>query len=123
MSINKSMVDVDGRVLSAPDVQLGDSGKVVPKDGTWDMRGKKFFRGADIRVWAIICFEHPRKCDENVTRTFANTMSKVCQSEGMRMNREPCSVQYNRNNDNVSLLSSKKTLSCISLFFLVRLCY
>lgn len=102
MSINKSMVDVDGRVLSPPAVKLGDSGTVVPRDGVWDMRGKKFFHGADVQVWAMVCFEHPRKCDESVTRQFASAMNRVCQSEGMRMNREPCRLQYARNTDNVS---------------------
>ena len=28
----------------------------VPNQGVWDMRGKQFYSGIEIRVWAIACF-------------------------------------------------------------------
>ena len=102
MSINQNMVDVEGRVLPAPTVSLGGRGTIVPRDGVWDMRGKKFFEGARIDVWAMVCFVDQRKCGEEVTRKFANTMSTVCRDEGMSMNGRPCNVQYARYPNDVS---------------------
>jgi len=45
MSINRNMVDVDGRVLPAPTVTLGNNEPIIPRSGGWDMRGKKFYQG------------------------------------------------------------------------------
>jgi hypothetical protein len=30
--------------------------QALPNGGVWDMRGKQFFTGVEIREWAIACF-------------------------------------------------------------------
>lgn len=40
----------------------------VPNQGVWDMRGKQFFIGIEIRVWAIACFAAQRSVREESLR-------------------------------------------------------
>jgi eukaryotic translation initiation factor 2C len=37
---------------------------VTPNQGVWDMRGKQFHTGIEIRQWAIACFAPQRNCNE-----------------------------------------------------------
>lgn len=40
----------------------------MPNCGVWDMRGKQFFTGVEIRVWAIACFAPQRTVREDALR-------------------------------------------------------
>jgi len=42
--------------------------QVLPKHGAWDMKGKKFFIGIQISVWAIACFAPRNVLPEEVLR-------------------------------------------------------
>ncbi|VVC97671.1 unnamed protein product, partial [Leptidea sinapis] len=39
--------------------------QALPNQGVWDMRGKQFFMGVEIRVWAIACFAPQRTVRED----------------------------------------------------------
>ena len=45
-------MEVKGRVLPPPKLQYGGRTKqqALPNQGVWDMRGKQFFSGVDIKV-------------------------------------------------------------------------
>jgi len=42
--------------------------QAVPNQGVWDMRGKQFYCGTEIRVWAIACFAPQRTVREDSLR-------------------------------------------------------
>ena len=37
----------------------GISQNVIPKRGVWDMIGKQFYNGIEIKEWAMACFAEP----------------------------------------------------------------
>ena len=55
-------MEVRGRVLPPPKLLYGGRTKqqALPNQGVWDMRGKQFFSGVDIKEWAIACFAPSR---------------------------------------------------------------
>lgn len=49
-------------------IVLQTKAQAVPSQGVWDMRGKQFFSGIEIRVWAIACFAPQRVVREDALR-------------------------------------------------------
>lgn len=80
------MMEVRGRVLPPPKLQYGGRSSLLSSDefairnsfhakqqampigGVWDMRGKQFFSGIEIRVWAIACFAPQRTVKDDAVR-------------------------------------------------------
>lgn len=62
INVNPRMAEIQGRVIPAPKIQYGGRTKAQasPQQGVWDMRGKQFFSGIEIKVWAIACFAPKR---------------------------------------------------------------
>lgn len=50
ISMSTEMVKVDGRLLPAPAVVLGDSKQENPRDGSRDMKDKRFFSGMSVNT-------------------------------------------------------------------------
>ena len=80
-----SMMEVRGRVLPPPKLQYGGRTKqqALPNQGVWDMRGKQFFTGVEIRVWAIACFAPQRTVREDALRNFTQQLQKISNDAGM----------------------------------------
>ena len=57
-------MEVRGRVLPPPKLQYGGRTKqqALPNQGVWDMRGKQFFSGVDIKVIFGGYPHFPSKC-------------------------------------------------------------
>jgi eukaryotic translation initiation factor 2C len=70
LNIAHQMMEVRGRVLPAPKLQYGGRTKqqACPSAGVWDMRGKQYYSGVEIRVWAIACFASQRMVREEALR-------------------------------------------------------
>ena len=101
-SVDPEMVPVDGRVLPAPKIKLGPQDQaLVPRDGSWDMRNKALYQGAQIETWALACFAPPQRCNEDTLRNFCKQMSIVSGGEGMKMAAQPAVVRYARNSRDV----------------------
>uniref|UniRef100_A0A8C1RH16 Argonaute RISC component 1 n=1 Tax=Cyprinus carpio TaxID=7962 RepID=A0A8C1RH16_CYPCA len=69
IKVKDDMAEVTGRVLPAPILQYGGrvrSNRAIatPNQGVWDMRGKQFYNGIEIKVWAIACFAPQKQCRE-----------------------------------------------------------
>ena len=47
------------------------------------MRGKQFYSGVEIRVWAIACFAPQRTVSENALRNFTQQLQKISTDAGM----------------------------------------
>ncbi|KAG7278782.1 hypothetical protein CRUP_019088 [Coryphaenoides rupestris] len=105
--VRDEMAQVTGRVLPAPMLQYG--GRVsaehfmpqqmnpalslqnrtvaTPSHGVWDMRGKQFHTGVEIKMWAIACFATQRQ--------------KISKDAGMPIQGQPCFCKYAQGADSV----------------------
>lgn len=97
IKVKDDMAEVTGRVLPAPILQYGgrvsppciclniwqtweqtpdilwscarqNRAIATPNQGVWDMRGKQFYNGIEIKVWAIACFAPQKQCREEVLK-------------------------------------------------------
>ncbi|XP_076457162.1 protein argonaute-2-like isoform X4 [Babylonia areolata] len=103
ISISTQMMEVEGRVLSAPKLQYGGRTKAqaVPNQGVWDMRGKQFYYGIEIRVWAIACFAPQRNVREDALRNFTQNLQRISNDAGMPIMGQPCFCKYATGPDQV----------------------
>uniref|UniRef100_A0A8C9FLR1 Protein argonaute-1 n=1 Tax=Pavo cristatus TaxID=9049 RepID=A0A8C9FLR1_PAVCR len=76
IKVKDDMTEVTGRVLPAPILQYGGRNRAIatPNQGVWDMRGKQFYNGIEIKVWAIACFAPQKQCREEVLNLAALRM-------------------------------------------------
>lgn len=54
--------------MQGPSTMIQTKQQAMPNQGVWDMRGKQFFTGVEIRVWAIACFAPQRTVREDALR-------------------------------------------------------
>ncbi|XP_029658775.1 protein argonaute-2 isoform X1 [Formica exsecta] len=138
LTISNSMMEVRGRVLPPPKLQYGGrvsslSGQVrnfqlnqtkqqaMPNQGVWDMRGKQFFTGVEIRVWAIACFAPQRTVREDALRLFTTQLQKISNDAGMPIIGQPCFCKYATGPDQVEPMFRylKSTFSQLQLVCVV----
>ncbi|XP_018899039.1 protein argonaute-2 isoform X2 [Bemisia tabaci] len=115
LTISNNMMEVRGRVLPPPKLQYGGRSSVqvvgfnplhaktqaMPNAGVWDMRGKQFFTGVEIRVWAIACFAPQRTVREDALRNFIINLQKISSDAGMPIVGQPCFCKYATGPDQV----------------------
>ncbi|KRZ04635.1 Protein argonaute-2 [Trichinella zimbabwensis] len=103
ISISPFMAEVYGRVLAPPKLLYGGRTRAtaLPEKGVWDMRGKQFHTGVDIRNWAIACFTPPHMCREDNLRTFIQQLQKISHDAGMSIVGQPCFCKYAAGADQV----------------------
>ncbi|KPI94966.1 Protein argonaute-4 [Papilio xuthus] len=96
LTISNNMMEVRGRVLPPPKLQYGGrvsslgGQQALPNQGVWDMRGKQFFMGVEIRVWAIACFAPQRTVREDALKNFTQQLQKISNDAGMPIIGQPC---------------------------------
>uniref|UniRef100_UPI00358EBEC2 protein argonaute-1-like isoform X1 n=1 Tax=Myxine glutinosa TaxID=7769 RepID=UPI00358EBEC2 len=101
--VRDEMTEVIGRVLPAPMIQYGGRSRAVatPSQGVWDMRGKQFYCGTEIRVWAVACFAPQRQCQEDILKSFTEQLRKISKDAGMPIQGQPCFCKYAQGSDSV----------------------
>nr|AWH61393.1 putative argonaute-1 [Nucella lapillus] len=101
--VDTQMTEVKGRVLPVPRLQYGGRTKAqaVPNQGVWDMRGKQFYYGIEIRVWAIACFAPQRNVREDALRNFTQNLQRISNDAGMPIMGQPCFCKYASGPDQV----------------------
>lgn len=103
LNISHQLMEVRGRVLPPPKLQYGGRTKqqAMPNAGVWDMRGKQFFTGVEIREWAIACFAPQRTVREDALRNFTQSLQKISNDAGMPIIGQPCFCKYANGPDQV----------------------
>ncbi|KAF8410786.1 hypothetical protein HHK36_003323 [Tetracentron sinense] len=61
ISIDKQLTQVEGRVLNAPTLKVGNSEDCIPRNGRWNFNNKKLFTPIRIERWAVVNFS--ARCD------------------------------------------------------------
>ncbi|XBJ16573.1 hypothetical protein VPH35_008173 [Triticum aestivum] len=71
IEIENKLMPVDGRVLSAPTLLVGNSEECIPTRGSWNYNNKKLFEPVKIERWAIVNFS--ASCDmSRISRDMIN---------------------------------------------------
>ncbi|XP_015905738.2 protein argonaute-4 isoform X1 [Parasteatoda tepidariorum] len=86
MRVYNEPLRLEGRVLGPPSVRYNES-KIVPNDGSWDMRGKQFFKGAEIDSWVFLSFGGPRFCTHEHLNKFAKLLVNIAGESGISIGR------------------------------------
>ncbi|MEQ2199396.1 Protein argonaute-3, partial [Xenoophorus captivus] len=83
--VRDEMAHVTGRVLPAPMLQYGGRNRTVatPSHGVWDMRGKQFHTGVEIKIG------------------FTDQLRKISKDAGMPIQGQPCFCKYAQGADSV----------------------
>ncbi|KAL6975662.1 Protein argonaute 16 [Sarracenia purpurea var. burkii] len=61
ISIEKQLTPVDGRVLEAPKLKVGNNEDCLPRNGRWNFNNKQLFTPIRIERWAVVNFS--ARCD------------------------------------------------------------
>ncbi|KAL6009687.1 hypothetical protein ACLOJK_000116 [Asimina triloba] len=61
ISINNNFTQVEGRVLSAPKLMVGNDEYIFPRNGRWSFSNKKLVKPQKIERWAVVNFS--ARCD------------------------------------------------------------
>jgi eukaryotic translation initiation factor 2C len=103
LNISTNLMEVRGRVLPPPKIQYGGRTRqqAMPNGGVWDMRGKQFFSGVEIREWAIACFAPQRTVKEDALRNFTLSLQKISNDAGMPIIGQPSFCKYANGPDQV----------------------
>jgi eukaryotic translation initiation factor 2C len=103
LNISNNLMEVRGRVLPPPKLQYGGRTKqqALPNQGVWDMRGKQFYTGVEIREWAIACFAPSRTVREDALRNFTQQLQRISNDAGMPIIGQPCFCKYANGPDQV----------------------
>ncbi|XP_016341512.1 protein argonaute-4-like isoform X5 [Sinocyclocheilus anshuiensis] len=135
--VHNDMTEVTGRVLPAPMLQYGgrvstDTGRdcsrglspqnktvATPNQGVWDMRGKQFYAGIEIKVWAVACFAPQKQCREDLLKSFTDQLRKISKDAGMPIQGQPCFCKYAQGADSVEPMFKHLKMSYVGLQLIV----
>uniref|UniRef100_A0A1A8JJU7 Eukaryotic translation initiation factor 2C, 4 n=1 Tax=Nothobranchius kuhntae TaxID=321403 RepID=A0A1A8JJU7_NOTKU len=110
--VHNDMTEVTGRVLPAPMLQYGGR-------GVWDMRGKQFYAGIEIKVWAVACFAPQKQCREDLLKSFTDQLRKISKDAGMPIQGQPCFCKYAQGADSVEPMFKHLKMSYVGLQLIV----
>ncbi|MBN3305884.1 AGO3 protein, partial [Amia calva] len=93
----------------------------TPSHGVWDMRGKQFHTGVEIKMWAIACFATQRQCREEILKSFTDQLRKISKDAGMPIQGQPCFCKYAQGADSVEPMFRhlKNTYSGLQLIIVI----
>nr|AAN75581.1 argonaute 4 protein [Mus musculus] len=146
--VHNEMTELTGRVLPAPMLQYGGRNKTVatPSQGVWDMRGKQFYAGIEIKVWAVACFAPQKQlvqlpicfwqlredlclfmCENESTvyrwfylnRSFTDQLRKISKDAGMPIQGQPCFCKYAQGADSVEPMFKHLKMTYVGLQLIV----
>ncbi|PHT86167.1 hypothetical protein T459_08273 [Capsicum annuum] len=81
ISISKSFTELEGRILSPPQVRVGNKEDLAPRFSRWSFNGKKFVEPKSIEFWAVVNFS-----TGSDIRAFCIEMAKLGATKGMNIN-------------------------------------
>ncbi|KAG6809550.1 hypothetical protein H0H93_015726, partial [Arthromyces matolae] len=77
---------ISARVLAPPTLKYGSGSRqptITPRDGSWNMIDKKFYKPEGIRTWVVVSFETQRRFNPDAAREMVDGLVKAFDSVGM----------------------------------------
>ncbi|OMO85353.1 Argonaute/Dicer protein, PAZ [Corchorus capsularis] len=93
VSISSNFTQVEGRVLPAPKLKMGNGEELFPRNGRWNFNNKKFMEPTKIERWAVVNFS--ARCD---VRRLVQDLTRCADMKGIHIN-PPFDV-FEENNQN-----------------------
>ncbi|XP_054717751.1 LOW QUALITY PROTEIN: protein argonaute-4-like [Uloborus diversus] len=87
IKVDPRPLSLEGRVIESPSVRYLHEQIIKPRDGSWDMRDKQFFRPAEVESWALISFANERFCGRQALNKFAGLLCNIAKETGIEINR------------------------------------
>ncbi|KAJ7765995.1 ribonuclease H-like domain-containing protein [Mycena olivaceomarginata] len=84
LRVNPTVVSTKARVLTAPTLKYGAGGKaasIQPRNGSWNMADKTFYRPATIAAWVLVVFDS--RLRETLLQDVVKGFVDGCRSTGM----------------------------------------
>ncbi|XP_017606709.1 protein argonaute 4 [Gossypium arboreum] len=94
VNISSNFTQVDGRILPAPRLRVGNGEDFFPRNGRWNFNNKKLVEPSRIERWAVVNFSAPR-CDPN---NIARDLIRCGEMKGIRI--DPPFDIFNEMNQN-----------------------
>ncbi|KAI3886479.1 hypothetical protein MKW92_010272, partial [Papaver armeniacum] len=82
VTISPEPTEIEGRVLLAPKLKVGNGEEFFPRNGRWNFNNKKLVEPTKIGRWAIVNFS--ARCD---TRALVENLAKCCQQKGIAIDK------------------------------------
>ncbi|KAK3835053.1 MAG: Piwi domain-containing protein [Linnemannia gamsii] len=93
LTVSNESEILNARVLPAPGISYHPSSReanFVPRDGAWNLVGKKVLNGASLGYWGVVVFGTERDFSEAAAQHFVRELSITCQNTGMQVpNKNP----------------------------------
>ncbi|OMO91448.1 Argonaute/Dicer protein, PAZ [Corchorus olitorius] len=80
VSISSNFTQVEGRVLPAPKLKMGNGDELFPRNGRWNFNNKKFMEPTKIERWAVVNFS--ARCD---VRRLVQDLTRCADMKGIRI--------------------------------------
>ncbi|GFT89158.1 hypothetical protein NPIL_273231 [Nephila pilipes] len=87
IKVSAKPLALEGRVIEAPNVRYQNNTSAKPVNGSWDMRDKQYFRGAEINSWVLLSFANPRFCRPEALQNFVKLLCRIASEQGIAMGR------------------------------------
>ncbi|XP_068244713.1 protein argonaute-2-like [Palaemon carinicauda] len=114
-SVADQPVDIDGRVLPAPKLTMNE--ELLPRDGVWDARDRKFYNGAQLNKWAVVNYD-PKFIQEDMLWKFLSALSRMGKERGMSLDKPTVQKSFNPNPER-ELLEIKQRMPEVQLILVV----
>ncbi|PKU60023.1 Protein argonaute 16 [Dendrobium catenatum] len=90
ITIEKQLAEIDGRILNAPTLKVGNEEDCFPKNGRWNFTNKRLLQAIPIESWAIVNFS--ARCDlSHLSREMIN----CARNKGIIINRPFTIIEEN----------------------------
>ncbi|KAI5790683.1 Piwi domain-containing protein [Peziza echinospora] len=100
MKVNSSMMRIQARVLPAPTLDFGATGreKTVPGSstafGSWNLQGKKFSKTSSLRSFGCLIFASQNYCPMETARKYMRELTKTYVSHGGIVENQNPLIEY-----------------------------
>ncbi|GIY63117.1 hypothetical protein CDAR_492341 [Caerostris darwini] len=75
---------VDARILETPSIVYHPV-SVRPKNGSWNMIKKQYFKGTSISKWVLLSFAHPDHCSRQDLEAFSKSLHRYANEQGINL--------------------------------------
>ncbi|KAF9957777.1 hypothetical protein BGZ65_001879 [Modicella reniformis] len=93
VKVSPEMVTIKGRILPAPTIQYHPTSRdpsFIPRDGSWNLMGKKVASGTVLGSWGVVVFGTERDVPASQVTYFIRELIVVCIDTGMSiLNKDP----------------------------------
>ncbi|KAF9906622.1 hypothetical protein EC991_000423 [Linnemannia zychae] len=97
LTVSNEVGTVDARVLPAPGVSYHPSSReanFVPREGAWNLLGKKVLTGTTLNSWGVVVFGTEREFSESQAQHFVRELAITCTDTGMQVTNKSPKIGY-----------------------------